>query len=126
MTSQQKQEAMARAEERWRTEPSGILVAHPNGSPMMLPTQLVRQFAVDVLAMLIAAILLAQTTALSYGKRVVFVAMFGLLPTLAVEIPHWNWYGFPEVYTLAQGVVHLVGFAAGGLVLAKFVRPVNG
>ena len=36
-------------------------------------------------------------------------------------MPQWNWYGFPDVYFAAQFLVHLVGFAAGGLVLARLV-----
>jgi hypothetical protein len=44
------------------------------------------------------------------------------LPALAVDVPQWNWYGFPAVYTLAQLVVHLAGFLAGGLLVARLVR----
>jgi hypothetical protein len=72
--------------------------------------------------MLLAAFLLARATMLAgFGARVGFVAMLGLIPTLRVDLPQWNWYGFPTAYTAAQLVMHLVGFAAGGLVLARLI-----
>jgi len=123
MTSEQKRQAMDKVMEKWRIGPAGIMIAHPNGRAASLPTELLTQFATDVLKMLVAALLLAQAAAAGFGKRVIFVALMGLLPTLGTEIPQWNWYGFPAVYTMAQLVVHFVGFLAGGLVLAKFVRP---
>ena len=58
-----------------------------------------------------------------YGGRVVFVTLLGLFPTLSVDLPFWNWYRFPGVYTAAQFIVHLVGYCIGGLVLAKIVKP---
>ena len=58
------------------------------------------------------------------AARLGFVTLMGLIPTLRSELPYWNWYGFPGVYTAAQFAVHLVGFLVGGLVLAWFIRPV--
>jgi hypothetical protein len=73
--------------------------------------------------MLIAAWLLSQAILLKgYGARVLFVALIGLIPTLQSDMPQWNWYGFPGAYFGAQFLVHLVGFAVGGLVLARLVR----
>lgn len=123
MTGEQKKAAMDKAMEGFRTGPGGIMIAHPNGRPSTLAGMLLTQFATDVLVMLLAAGLLARAMAKRFGDRMIFVTLMGLLPTLAVEIPLWNWYGFPSVYTLAQLVVHVVGFAAGGLVLAKIVQP---
>jgi hypothetical protein len=53
----------------------------------------------------------------------VFVTLFGLFPTLSVDLPLWNWYRFPSAYTAAQFVEHLVGYLVGGLVVAAIVRP---
>jgi hypothetical protein len=123
MTAEQKRAAMDQAQAKWRTGPAGIMIVHPNGRPATLPAMLLTQFATDVVIMLLAAVLLARAMAKRFGDRVIFVALMGLLPTLGAEIPQWNWYGFPAVFTLAQLVVHLVGFAVGGLVLAKIVQP---
>ena len=95
---------------------------------MLLPLsarQLLTQFGGDVVAMLLAAILLTRAAALNtYVKRMSFVALMGLFPTLHAEIPYWNWYGFPTAYLAAQFTVHLVGFLVGGLILARLIRSV--
>jgi hypothetical protein len=73
--------------------------------------------------MLIAAFLLSKAVALKgYAARLGFVTLMGLIPTLQTDMPQWNWYGFPDLYFGAQFLVHLVGFAAGGLVLARLVK----
>jgi hypothetical protein len=123
MTRAESDAAMTKAMERSATEPWGILVTYPAGRLMMLPIQLARQFAMDFLAMMIAAVLLSYSRGLSYGQRVVFVSLIGLIPIFSSDIPLWNWYGFPAMYTIAQGFVHLVGYIAGGLAVAKVVNP---
>jgi len=124
MSREQRQEAERRAQEKWRTGPSGIMIFHPEGAGVSFAQQLATQFSVDVLAMLLAAILLSWATRLlTYPARVLFVASLGLFPTLAVEIPLWNWYGFPAAYTVAQFTIHLAGFAVAGLVVAALSRP---
>ena len=124
MSKEQRQEAERKIQETWRTGPSGIMVFHPQGTGVTFPQQLATQCIADVLAMLLAAILLSWVTGITgYAGRVLFIALLGLFPTLAVEVPLWNWYGFPTIYTLAQFTIHLAGFAVGGLVLAALVRP---
>jgi hypothetical protein len=121
MTREQKQQAMDKMMEGWHAGPAGILIAHPKGRSATFTGEILTQFATDVLVMLVAALLLSRSIAKGYGSRVLFVAWMGLLPTLGTEIPQWNWYGFPTTYAMGQLVVHLVGFIAGGLVLAKIV-----
>jgi hypothetical protein len=43
---------------------------------------------------------------------------------LQVDIPQWNWYGFPTIFTAAQFAVHLIGFLLAGSVVAKIVKAV--
>ena len=50
------------------------------------------------------------------------VGLIGLVPSLCVELPFWNWYGYPMVYITSQAVVHIVGFLVGGLVIARLVK----
>jgi hypothetical protein len=125
MTGDQRSKAMEASFQRARTEPSGIMVVYPQGRIYELGTLLSVQFAGDVLAILIAAFLLSKAVSLKgYLPRALFVGLMGLLPALQVDIPQWNWYGFPTVFTAAQFVVHLVGFMLAGLVVAKIVRAV--
>ena len=124
MSKQQKQAAMPRAEEKYRTGPNGILIYRPQGGDALSPKQLLTQLGVDIVALLVAAWLLAQATGLAgFGARVFFVMLLGLLPTLVVNLPYWNWYGFPTNYTLAQLGDHVVGFLAAGLVLGGLIKP---
>jgi hypothetical protein len=103
--------------------PSGIMIVHPNGDPGLTAPRLALQALFDILSMLLAAIVLAQAVALKgFGSRVGLVAMLAAFPTLRTELPQWNWYGFPALYTTAQFALHLVGFILGGLVLAKMIR----
>jgi hypothetical protein len=123
MSKEQQHEAERKLQEMWRTGPSGITIFHPQGIGVTFPQQLATQFGADILTMLLAAILLSWVTGtIGYAGRVLFIALLGLFPTLAVEVPLWNWYGFPTVYTLAQFTIHLVGFVVGGLAVAALVR----
>jgi hypothetical protein len=125
MTKEQQQQAMQVAMDQYRTGPAGILIFHPDGAESLSARQFLVQFGADVVVMLLAAFLLASATGLkSYAARLGFVTLMGLIPTLRSELPYWNWYGFPCVYVTAQFTVHLVGFLVGGLVLARFIRPV--
>jgi hypothetical protein len=124
MTQDEKGKAMNAAMERARTEPGGLMAVFPKGRDFQFGPHLAVQFVSDVLAMLIAAFLLSQATSVQgYLPRVMFVALMALLPTLQVDVPQWNWYAFSTRYCAAQFVVHLVGFLAAGLVLAKVVKP---
>ena len=123
MSTEQKGKAMEAAMQRAATEPSGIMIVFPQGRAINMGKGLGIQFAGDVVVMLIAAFLLARAVLVTgYGTRVLFVTLMGLLPILSSDMPQWNWYGFPDVYFGAQVLVHLVGFAVGGLVLARMVK----
>jgi hypothetical protein len=122
LTREQQQKAFENQARMMRAGPSGIMIVHPEGLAGLTPSNLLTQFAADVIVMLLAAFLLSRATILAgFTARVGFVAILGLFPTLQVDVPQWNWYGFPTLYTAAQLVVHLVGFAAGGLVLARLI-----
>ena len=55
MSKEQKQAAMRKAEEKYRTGPNGILVYRPQGGEALSPKQLLTQLAVDIVALLAAA-----------------------------------------------------------------------
>jgi len=123
MTKEQKAKSMEAAMQRMASQPTGIMIVHPHGRPPNMATMLPIQLAGDVVAMLVAAWMLDQAVMLkSYAGRVLVVSLMGLIPTLQTDMPQWNWYGFPDAYFAAQFLVHLAGFAAGGLVLARMVK----
>jgi hypothetical protein len=127
MTTAQKQEAMQKSMDRALTGPTGLMVFHPNGVPFSFSRNLAIQFGADVVVMWICAWILALVTrSASYWQLVIIAMLLGFIPVLRTEIPYWNWYNFPAVYTLSQTVIHVVGLTLGGMILAKLVRGAPG
>jgi hypothetical protein len=124
MSSAEKNKAREALMQKWKVGPAGIMVLQASGMEADSPAHLIFQCVFDILVMLVAAVLLSRATLLStYMARVAFVTMLAVFPILNGDLPYWNWYGFPVVYTLAQFVLRIVGFLVGGLVVAKFVQP---
>ena len=120
MTAEQRKEVMR----KWEQGPSGFLVFHPEGMPAMGAKTLSTELFSNILAALVAAFLLSQAlgTLTSFGSRVLFVALIGLVPFLGLSVSYWNWYGFPTGFTFAELVDQVGGFALAGLVLAAMVK----
>ena len=118
-------DARKKAGEMYKDSPSGLLIYHPPGGEMLTPRQLVTEFITNVVSSLIAACLVSQTlgSLAPFGKRVLFVTAIGLSAGIAVNVPQWNWYGFPSAFTLAAIVEHVIGFALVGVVVAAIIRP---
>ncbi len=124
MSKAQQEAAMQQAAEKMRKGPTGIMVVYPQGREFVMPKNLATQYISDVLEMLVAGVLVAWATRLkAYTPRLAFITILGLIPALATLVPQWNWYGFPTLYMLSQTVTTLLGFLAGGLVVAKLVHP---
>ena len=92
---------------------------------MLTGGQLLAEFATNVMSSLLAAVLvsLAIDSLGSFLKRAFFVSILGLSAGIAVNVPYWNWYGFPAVFTLAEMLEHLIGFAIVGIVIAIILKP---
>ena len=106
------------------TAPGGILVFNPKTSTSMQPPlkNLIIEFLTELAEGLIAAWLVAQTVLASYVARVGFAAMVGLAAAITTNIPYWNWYTFPTLYTLGYGFTEFVGYVAAGLAIAAILR----
>jgi hypothetical protein len=102
--------------------PTGILAFQPVGTMSIMPRQLLTQLGADIVAMIVAGLLLTLAGGLpGFWKRVLFFTLMGILPALRTDLSYWNWYAFPTVYTAAQFTVNIVGFCLAGLVLAKII-----
>jgi len=111
--------AMTAYSQKLAANPSGLLIYHPPGGQTLTPGRLGTEFLAEVAQALLLAWLLAQTRPGSYGSRLGFIAICGLLAALVTNISYWNWYGFPGSYTAAYMLTQAVGFVAAGLVIAK-------
>jgi hypothetical protein len=119
------QEAQKTAAELYKTSPHGLLLFHPPPAAMLSGGQLFTEFATNCVTALLAAALVSLVVSVlrSYGARVLFVTMIGVIAAIAVNVPYWNWYEFPSAFTLAEMIEHIVGFVVAGLVIAVIIKP---
>ncbi len=122
-TPEQKSKAMEQMKENLANHPSGILMYHPAGArPLAIGRYLSVEFLTEFIEVLLALLLLRQTRLTTYGSRVGFIFMAGLLAAIATNVSYWNWYGFPGIYTASYIVTQLVGFLSAGLVAAWILK----
>jgi len=121
-TREQKNEAMKEMQQRIAANPSGILMYHPPGRPFAFGKSLAVEFSTEVLQAILVIWLLAQTRIGSFGGRVGFVLMAGILAAITTNVSYWNWYGFPGVYTASYILIEIIGFALVGVVAALLLR----
>ena len=108
-------------EERYRRGPTGFLVFHPEGRAFMSGRQYGIQVASDVLAAFVASVLLSMMTRVGYLRRVLFVTLLGVFAWASLEVPNWNWYRFPDEYTLGRLLDGLGRWFCAGLIIAGIV-----
>lgn len=109
--------ALADWEEAYRDGPVGFILYRPHGGEPMSARKFVLQFATDIVAGLLVAVLLSFT-ALSFAGRLLFVTAVGAFSWITSSIPWWNWYGFPQDFVVGAGIYMIVGWFLAGLVLA--------
>jgi hypothetical protein len=116
-SKQEKADAMKLMTERAATAPAGILVYHPT-RPFAFGRWLATEFITEVVQALLVVALLAQTRLTSFGGRVCFVSIAGILAAITTNVSYWNWYGFPSRYTVGVMITEIVGFFIVGIVAA--------
>jgi hypothetical protein len=124
-TRQEKEEAMKHMGEKIAMNPSGILMYHPPGRPLVLGKLLGVEFGTELLEAILVVFLLAQTRIASFAGRVGFVLVAGILAAIATNVSYWNWYGFPCVYTASYMFIQIVGFFLVGIVAAFMLRKMS-
>ena len=120
-TRQEKSDAMKRAMEKAASGPSGMLIYHPTRE-FTFGKLLGTEFATELLEAILVVFLLTQTRIESFGGRVGFVLIAGILAAITTNIPYWNWYGFPSSYTVAYMSIEIIGFLCVGLIAALVLR----
>ena len=116
-TRQEKAEAIKHAMEKAASSPTGILIYH-SSRQFNFGKLLGVEFATELLEAILAVFLLTQTGIQSFGGRIGFVVLVGILAAITTNIPYWNWYGFPSNYTAAYMFTEIVGFLVVGIVAA--------
>ncbi len=122
-TAAQQKEAMPAYTKKYEQVPHGILIYHPPAGPFRFGAALGKQFALNFLEALLAALLLSCAAAgRSYWARVGFVALAGVLASLTTNVEYWNWYEFPANYTAGYMVTQIIGFVLAGFLIAAMVK----
>lgn len=122
-TNAQRNAAMPEYMKKYEQSPHGILVYHPPSGPFHFATLLGREFALNVLQALLAALLLwCGASGRSYGTRVGVVTVAGVLAAISTNVEYWNWYEFPGNYIAGYMTTQIVGFVLAGFVIAAFVK----
>lgn len=120
MTSEQR----AAWEKKLNAGPHGLVLYHPGGAEAMSPKQLTMELLSDLLiGMILAGTLWAAAVRVqSFFGRVQLVTLLGALPIIATDFSHWNWFGFPIEYLVAQVIDQVVAAFNAGVFLAWWFR----
>ena len=107
---------------RYETEPHG-LVLYNAPSKQMTGGQFGMQILSCTMCALVAAIMLAMANMRRFSARFFFVALLGVFATLAVNIPLWNWDGFPDDFTVGCAIDNIGAAVVAAFVLAAMLKP---
>jgi hypothetical protein len=120
-SKEEKKDAMKQMTERAANGPAGILVYHPT-RPITFGRWLIIEFVTEIVQALLVVWLLTQTRLTTFGGRVAFVTVAGILAAITTNISYWNWYGFPKRYTASYMFIEIVAFLCVGIVAALVLR----
>lgn len=119
-------EGMANYDKKLAVSPSGIVIYHPPGLKGLTPGQMITEFLTEMFEAIFAVFLLTRTRISSFGGRVGFISMVGLIASMGTNLSYWNWYGFPGSYTAVYMGIQILEFVFAGLVAAAMLRKSGG
>ena len=121
MTPEQKKASEAADMEKMQHQPIMLAAIRRNGFGSMAQG-LVIQLLCQMAAAFLLTWLLLQTSGLSYGRRVMFLAIAGLTASVIVDLPNWNWWGFSGAYTVVSLADFTLTWLLAGLGIAKVAK----
>jgi hypothetical protein len=114
--------AMGEYQKKLASTPSGLLVYHAPGAQALSPRQLVVEFLVEMVEILLAVYLLSRARVHGFGGRFGFIAVTGIAVGLWTNISYWNWYAYPASYTISYTFIQIAAFLLAGLIVAAMLR----
>jgi hypothetical protein len=121
-THAQRNAAMKDYEPKLAANPSGILIYHPAGAKMRMGAQLGTEFLTELAEAFLLVLLLARARITTFGGRVRFAVIAGVMVAIGTNVSYWNWYGFPGNYTFAYMLIQVVGFLCMGIVAGLVMK----
>ena len=113
--------AQQAAQERMQKGP-GVLAAIRVGPMGSMASYMLSGLLIQMAAALVGTGLLLRARLETYGARVVFLAVTGLLIGIAGHLPQWNWWHFSTGYTLLEMADLVISWTLAGLVIGKVAR----
>jgi len=83
---------------------------------------LVSQFLTQLLVAFLGALLLSQTSGLSYKSRVTFLTVIGLIIFVGGHMDESTWWSFSNAYMLMQFGALVIGWFLASLVMSAIVK----
>jgi len=125
VTKQNDPAEQKRFADKFRQGPTGLIIFQPGGKDFSFPKLLVNQFLFQLMAAFVVSLLLAMSAAAmpNYLERVLFVALVAVFGSLVIDLPYWNWYGFPGNYTFEHLCEMLLTWGTTGFAIAAVVKP---
>ncbi len=120
MTEEQKKRAEEEGHRRMMQGPFMFAAVSVSGARPMA-SALLTSLLGNILAALLATLLLLKTSGLSYAGRVGFLVTIGLTAGVIADLPDWTWWNFSTSYTGVAFADLLVGWLLASLVMAKVV-----
>ena len=100
-----------------------IFVSARLGTGDSMGLLMAKSLAIQMAAALLVTWMASSASGLGYFRRVLFVTVFGLAAGVVGHLPHWNWWGFSEAFTMAEAADLVIGWLLAGLVIAKILEP---
>ena len=117
-------QAMEAWMELHKTEPHGMIFYNAVPGDPMPPSRLVRGFFVDVIASMMATILLvmALPSLSGYWSRVMFVLALGVFAIMSVHLVNGVFHDMPFTWTVGVSLDMTASWLLVGLVLASIIK----
>jgi multidrug efflux pump subunit AcrB len=113
------EEKNARMEEAQRAMAEGpVVFAAIQGPSTGMGKQMLQGLVSQILAAMLVTWMLLQAGVASFARRYALVLAFALAASLVGIVPGWIWWGFSNGYTAVGIADVLIGWAAGGAVMA--------
>lgn len=105
-------------QEKAPTVPNAMIFYQENGRDgTQMGRNLLAEYLCNTLAALLVAIILALAP-LSKARRILLSGGLGVFAWLSVSAPYWNWYRFPQEFSLANLAMLVLGWLLSGAVMA--------
>lgn len=121
MTKKEKEEMREKHKEKFKNGPVAFVIMLKDGMKTT-PEHIILQLIVEIVAAGLITWLLMMTKAMSYMRRVVFVATIALIGGILITIPGTIWMGMPYQNAIGQVVCLVIGWFLAGLAIAKMVK----